>query len=81
MHELLSKIQSPIQLHSMQTDQLEQLAVEIREVLCNLLSERSAHFASNLGVVELCLALHSVFDCGTQAKRKVSLTIDIAICL
>ena len=31
-------------------------------MLCNLVSARSAHFASNLGVVELCLALHSVFD-------------------
>ena len=42
--------------------ELKQLAAEIRDVLCNLLSTRSAHFASNLGVVELCLALHSVFD-------------------
>ena len=37
---------------------LERLAAEMREVLCNLVSARSAHFASNLGVVELCLALH-----------------------
>jgi 1-deoxy-D-xylulose-5-phosphate synthase len=42
--------------------ELEQLASEIRDVLCNLLATRTAHFASNLGVVELCLALHSVFD-------------------
>ncbi|MCA9165961.1 MAG: 1-deoxy-D-xylulose-5-phosphate synthase, partial [Planctomycetales bacterium] len=41
---------------------LAELATEIREVLCGLLSIRTAHFASNLGVVELCLALHSVFD-------------------
>src|SRR5215218_3129272 len=34
----------------------------MREVLCNLISCRSAHFASNLGVVELCLALHQTFD-------------------
>src|SRR5688572_18382468 len=34
----------------------------MREVLCNLVSCRSAHFASNLGVVELCLALHQTFD-------------------
>ena len=37
-------------------------ADEIRDVLCNLLEERTAHFASNLGVVELALALHSMFD-------------------
>lgn len=34
----------------------------MREVLCNLVSCRSAHFASNLGVVELCIALHQTFD-------------------
>ena len=30
--------------------------------LCHLVATRTAHFASNLGVVELCLALHSVYD-------------------
>jgi 1-deoxy-D-xylulose-5-phosphate synthase len=42
--------------------ELKQLADEIRDALCSLLNQRTAHFASNLGVVELCLALHSVFD-------------------
>lgn len=42
--------------------ELEKLSDEIRDVLCNLLAIRTAHFASNLGVVELCLALHSCFD-------------------
>ncbi|MDP7302494.1 MAG: 1-deoxy-D-xylulose-5-phosphate synthase, partial [Pirellulaceae bacterium] len=49
-------------LSSFSLGQLNELADEIRDVLCNLLSDRTAHFASNLGVVELCLALHSVFD-------------------
>ena len=62
MHEMLSKLESAIDLHEMSSKQLDQLAGEIREVLCNLLSDRTAHFASNLGVVELCLAMHSVFD-------------------
>ena len=62
MHQHLSKIESALDLHAMPVAQLQELAVEIRDVLCNLLSERTAHFASNLGVVELCLALHSVFD-------------------
>lgn len=60
--ELLAELTSPLDLHQMSSKELEQLAGEIREVLCNLLAARSAHFASNLGVVELCLALHSVFD-------------------
>ncbi len=62
MSNILNQIESPQQLHSMNIEQLKQLAGEIREALCSLLSVRSAHFASNLGVVELCLALHSVFD-------------------
>lgn len=62
MHKLLSQLESAAELHGMSVSQLQELGAEIREVLCNLLSARSAHFASNLGVVELCLALHSVFD-------------------
>lgn len=49
-------------LKSLNLHQLGEVADEIRQVLCNLVSTRSAHFASNLGVVELCLALHSVYD-------------------
>src|SRR4051794_28498453 len=59
---LLSKIESPRDLHGFSNAQLEQLAAEMREALCNLVSTRTAHFASNLGVVELCLALHTTFD-------------------
>lgn len=62
MHKLLSKIESAHDLHGMSVAELGELGGEIRDVLCNLLSERTAHFASNLGVVELCLALHSVYD-------------------
>ncbi|MCA9132102.1 MAG: 1-deoxy-D-xylulose-5-phosphate synthase [Planctomycetales bacterium] len=62
MTKLLENLQSAIDLQSMNRHELDQLADEIRGVLCGLLSIRTAHFASNLGVVELCLALHSVFD-------------------
>ena len=62
MTNLLPTIQSPKQLHGMSLGQLNQVASEIRETLCNLLSMRAAHFASNLGVVELTLALHSTYD-------------------
>jgi len=60
--EILSGIESPAQLKSMEDGQLNQLADEIREALLTVVSDRSAHFASNLGVVELCIALHKVFD-------------------
>ena len=62
MAELLPTIKSPQDLTKFSTAQLNQLADEIREVLCNLVATRTAHFASNLGVVELCIALHRTFD-------------------
>ncbi|MCO6459544.1 MAG: 1-deoxy-D-xylulose-5-phosphate synthase [Pirellulaceae bacterium] len=62
MHPWLSKLESAADLRQMSTRELQELAAEIRDVLCNLLATRTAHFASNLGVVELCLALHSKFD-------------------
>jgi 1-deoxy-D-xylulose-5-phosphate synthase len=59
---ILPTIHSPEDLRPLTLPQLERLAAEMRDVLCNLVSGRSAHFASNLGVVELCLALHQTFD-------------------
>jgi 1-deoxy-D-xylulose-5-phosphate synthase len=59
---MLSQIEEPQALQAMSVSDLKELAREVREVLCNLVTQRTAHFASNLGVVELCLALHSVFD-------------------
>ena len=59
---ILSTIESPNDLSKLSIPQLELLASEMRDVLCNLVACRSAHFASNLGVVELCIALHDTFD-------------------
>ena len=60
--EILSELKSPIELQSMDDAQLNQLSDEIREALLTVVADRAAHFASNLGVVELCIALHQVFD-------------------
>ena len=62
MAELLPRIASPADLHGLTDDELLQLAQEIRDELVQVLSIRSAHFASNLGVIELCLALNLVYD-------------------
>lgn len=59
---LLPTITSPQDLSGLSLPDLERLAGEMRDALCGLIEERSAHFASNLGVVELCLALHTTFD-------------------
>ena len=47
----------------MDTRSLELLAVEIREKLLEDVSRTGGHLASNLGVVELTIAIHRVFDC------------------
>jgi 1-deoxy-D-xylulose-5-phosphate synthase len=60
--ELLPTIRSPHDLRGLSPEQLERLAGEMRRALCNVAGTRTAHFASNLGVVELCIALHRVFD-------------------
>ncbi|MEO1525364.1 MAG: 1-deoxy-D-xylulose-5-phosphate synthase [Planctomycetota bacterium] len=65
-HPLLQSLNDATGLKSFSTSQLEDTAAEIRDVLCNLLATRTAHFASNLGVVELCLALHCEFDFRTD---------------
>jgi len=60
--EILPRIESPKDLRTLSREQLLQLAAEVREALCSVVSNRTAHFASNLGVVELAVALHLVFD-------------------
>ncbi len=62
MHPLLRSIETPEDFRDWPTSELDKLADEIRDVLTNLVATRTAHYASNLGVVELCLALHSVYD-------------------
>jgi len=61
-NSVLGRIQSPADLKALAEAELEQLAAEMRTELIGVVGRRSAHFASNLGVVELCLALHLSFD-------------------
>jgi 1-deoxy-D-xylulose-5-phosphate synthase len=62
MSQILPSINSPADLPKLSENELKQLAQEMRDELIRVLSIRPAHFASNLGVVELCLALHLTFD-------------------
>jgi len=62
MTTILPQIASPADLHRLTDPQLTLLAQEIRDELVRVLSIRPAHFASNLGVVELAIALHLTFD-------------------
>ena len=61
-YQILPRIRSPKDLKSLSREELLQLTAEVREALVSVVTSRSAHFASNLGVVELCVALHLVYD-------------------
>lgn len=59
---LLETIRGPRDLDALSKDQLEQLAGEVREFLIANVAKTGGHLGPNLGVVELTIALHSVFD-------------------
>ncbi len=59
---LLSGINGPDDVKALAGEQLPALAQEIRDVLINCLAVTGGHLGPNLGVVELCIAMHRVFD-------------------
>ena len=59
---LLEQINSPADLKKLTRNELEQLAGELRETIVEVISRSGGHLASSLGAVELCIALHYVFD-------------------
>ena len=61
---LLERIQSPDDLKAFSIDEMEALAEELRAVIIETVNRNGGHLASPLGVVELTLALHYVFDIG-----------------
>lgn len=60
--QLLDTINSPDDLRRLQPESLEQLAAEIRDKIIRTVSQTGGHLAPSLGVVELTIALHYVFD-------------------
>ncbi|MGH9549459.1 MAG: 1-deoxy-D-xylulose-5-phosphate synthase N-terminal domain-containing protein, partial [Terriglobales bacterium] len=58
----LDAVISPAELKNLSNDQLQSLAHEIREEVVENLSKTGGHLASNLGIVEITLALHRVFE-------------------
>ena len=66
MSELLKQINSPADLKKLGTNELESLGGEIRRLITQTVSQTGGHLASNLGVVELTLALHYAFDFQTD---------------
>jgi len=62
MAGILNRINSVNDLRTLVKAELDQLCTEIRELLISRVTENGGHLASNLGVVELAVALHRVFD-------------------
>lgn len=58
---ILNRISEPRDLESLSIDELKQLSEEIRERIITVVSRNGGHLASNLGIVELTLAIHRVF--------------------
>ena len=59
---ILDRIRSPADIKTLGEEDLPQLAQEVREVLIQVLSQTGGHLGPNLGVVELTIALHRVFN-------------------
>lgn len=59
---LLNQISSPKDIKNLSEAELSRLCLEIRNIIVNTVSQTGGHLASNLGVVELTVAIHSVFD-------------------
>src|SRR5512141_1122761 len=62
MFKLLETIDFPEDLRKLERNQLPQLAAELREFLIESVSKTGGHLSSNLGTVELTIALHTVFN-------------------
>jgi 1-deoxy-D-xylulose-5-phosphate synthase len=62
MRKVLPRIDRPAQLHTLSRPELQQLAVELREFVLESVSRTGGHLSSNLGTVELTIALHHVFN-------------------
>ena len=64
---ILDRIDEPGDLKALTYEELTQVAQEARDTIISVITERGGHLASNLGVVELTLALHRVFDSPTDS--------------
>ena len=62
-YKILSTIKSPSDLKPLSEDELKELCAEIREKLIEVVSVNGGHLASNLGIVELTVMLHRIFNC------------------
>ena len=62
-NKILDRVNFPSDIKDFTNNEFEELAAEIREIIIEVVSDSGGHLSSNLGVVDLTLALHKVFNC------------------
>src|ERR1043165_5371058 len=75
--QLLEQIQSPADIKHLSMPELQTLATEMRERIFSAVSKNGGHLASNLGVVELTIALHYVYEFGRYPTGPDKLLFDV----
>lgn len=66
MSKILDRVNSNEDLKKLTLSEKKELAEDIRELIINTVSKTGGHLASNLGVVELTIAIHSIFNLPTD---------------
>jgi len=74
---LLDRVRAPADVRKLSMDELATLAAECRELIFQAVSRNGGHLASNLGVVELTIALHYVYDFGAYPQGQDRLLFDV----
>lgn len=62
MYDILNKVNNPEDVKKLNKEELEKLAIDVREALFNRLTKVGGHFGPNFGIVETIIAMHYVFD-------------------
>ena len=66
VYKFLNQINSPSDLKKLNPEDLTTLAVELRHFIINTLSVKAGHLGANLGVIELTIAIHYIFNCNSD---------------
>ena len=70
--KLLRTINSPSDLRKLNLNQLDQVCKELRQYIIDIVSEKGGHFGASLGVIELTVALHYVFNTPNDQLLKIN---------
>ena len=72
-YKLLNNINYPSDLRKLNVEELKELAAELRTELIDVVSETGGHLGAGLGVIELTIALHYIFDTPKEDRKSTRL--------